>query len=79
MTDRRARRGCRVGGCPRPARANALCTTHYQQQRRAAPREAIYATGLARRAEVQISDGRMAWWVSRANWQRRGLAGGGTI
>lgn len=75
-------RACVVEGCRNRVQHHreGLCDPHFRQEQRerqrARERRGIRETGQAREQgcpEVEITDGHMAWWVSAAAWERRGL------
>lgn len=64
---------CSARGCCNRQYSRGLCAGHFRQQFVQRPAGAIYETGSARPDEVEITDGRMRWWVTAELWQRRGL------
>lgn len=75
---------CAVEGCQRGVQhpRAGLCDTHEQRRQHdlfeARERRGIRETGrervqdLVAIAEVELTDGQMAWWVTAAAWERRG-------
>lgn len=75
---------CAVEGCRRAIQhpRAGLCDTHFQRRQQelheARERRGIHETGREREqgmeatAEIELTDGQMAWWVTAAAWERRG-------